>query len=88
MSTITEQWHEQAEVREFSLKEVCDILSTLMCFNDTHGCDEDGVYHNLESQIHNAMCVEHKPEKVNQLIEHIEMIGIQDVVLTLSQYCG
>lgn len=84
MSTIEEQWHNQAEVREFSLKEVCDILSTIMCFNETGGIDEDGHYVNLDQQIKNAMCIQHPADKISDIIEHIEMIGIQDVATTLA----
>lgn len=86
METIAEQKHEQAEVREFSLKEVCDIFSTIMCFNETGGRDEDGSFVDLEEQINKAICIEHDAKKVTDIVEHIEMIGIHNVAETLDYY--
>lgn len=80
MSTIAEQWHEQAEVREFSVKEVCDILSAVMCMNE-EGIPDDL---SIEDIILNSCCNSHNAKVIMDISEHIDMIGIHNVAETIA----
>ena len=67
MNTIVEQWHDLAEVREFSTKEVCDILSVVMLMN------EQGVPNevSIKDVILNACSNEHDENVIMQISQHI-----------------
>lgn len=76
--TITE--HDE-RVPEFSMKEVCDIISTLMC------CNEDNILEEvtLEKAIRTAFVRFHSDCTVANLIHHIEMVGLHDVANTIEE---
>lgn len=82
MSTIAEQWHEQAEVREFSIKEVCDILSAVMCMNEEGIPDKMSI----DDIILNACCNAHNAKVIMDISEHIEDIGIHNVAETIAYH--
>lgn len=82
MSTIAEQWHEQAEVREFSVKEVCDILSAVMCMNE-EGIPDDL---SIEDIILNSCSNTHDAKVIMDISEHIDMIGVHDVANTIAEH--
>ena len=63
MNTIVEQWHDLAEVREFSTKEVCDIISVVMLIS------EQGVQN--ENIILNACSLEHSANVIKNISQHI-----------------
>ena len=63
MNTIVEQWHDLAEVREFSTKEVCDIISVVMLIS------EQGVPN--ENIILNACSLEHSANVIKNISQHI-----------------
>ena len=67
MNTIVEQWHDLAEVREFSTKEVCDILSVVMLMN------EQGVPNevSIEDIIQNACSNEHSANVIKNITQHV-----------------
>ena len=64
---IVEQWRDLAEVREFSVKEVCDIISTIMLMN------EQGIPNevSIENIILNACSNEHDENVIMQISQHI-----------------
>ena len=64
---IVEQWRDLAEVREFSVKEVCDILSAVMLIS------EQGVPNevSIEDIIQNACSNEHDENVIMQISQHI-----------------
>ena len=64
---IVEQWRDLAEVREFSVKEVCDILSAVMLIN------EQGVPNevSIEDIIQNACSNEHSTNVLMNISQHI-----------------
>lgn len=76
--TITEH---EARVPEFSMKEVCDIISALMC------CNEDNILEEvtLEQAIRTAFVRFHSDSTVANLVDHIEMVGLHDVVNTIEE---
>lgn len=62
---------EQEYKREFSLKEVCDILSGIMCVNRGE---------RPQSTLVSAdVTLEHSDEVVKDLVEHIIDLGLDDV---------
>ena len=67
MNTIVEQWHDLAEVREFSVKEVCDILSAVMLIS------EQGVPNevSIEDIIQNACSNEHSANVIKNITQHV-----------------
>ena len=67
MNTIVEQWHDLAEVREFSTKEVCDIISTIMLMN------EQGIPNevSIKDIIQNACSNEHDENVIMLISQHI-----------------
>ena len=64
---IVEQWHDLAEVREFSVKEVCDILSAVMLIS------EQGVPNevSIEDIIQNACSNEHSANVIKNITQHV-----------------
>ena len=62
-----QQWHQQDELREFSTKEVCDIISTVMLIN------EQGIPNELSIKdvILNACSNEHDENVIMQISQHI-----------------
>ena len=64
---IVEQWRDLAEVREFSVKEVCDILSAVMLIS------EQGVPNevSIEDIIQNACSNEHSTNVLMNISQHI-----------------
>ena len=64
---IVEQWRDLAEVREFSVKEVCDILSAVMLIN------EQGIPNevSIKDIIQNACSNEHDENVIMQISQHI-----------------
>lgn len=64
---------DQVSKREFSIKEVCDLLSAITCIN-VDGAPEDWV--TTPEKIISNFCVEHSDEVLKDLCEHIEMLGI------------
>ena len=64
------------EVREFSQKEVCDIISTIMLMN------EQGIPNGLsiEDTIQNACSLEHSANVITQIAQHV-----QDVANSLAE---
>ena len=73
---IVEQWRDLAEVREFSVKEVCDILSAVMLIN------EQGIPNELsiENIIQNACSNEHSTNVLMNISQHV-----QDVANSLAE---
>ena len=71
MNTIVEQWHDLAEVREFSTKEVCDIISTIMLMN------EQGIPNGLpiEDIIQNACSNEHSANVIKNITQHVQDVA-------------
>lgn len=66
MNTI-EQWHNIAEVREFSTKEVCDIISTILFIDEQN--IPDGL--SLEDIIRNSCYNEHSDNVITNIAQHI-----------------
>ena len=73
---IVEQWRDLAEVREFSVKEVCDIISVVMLIN------EQGIPNELSIKdvILNACSNEHDENVIMQISQHI-----RDVTNTIAE---
>ena len=67
---------QQDELREFSTKEVCDIISTIMLMN------EQGVPNgvSIENTIQNACSLEHSANVIRQISQHV-----QDVVNAIAE---
>ena len=65
-----------AENREFSVKEICDIISTIMLMN------EQGVPNgvSIEDTIQNACSLEHSANVIRQISQHV-----QDVVNAIAE---
>jgi len=65
-----------AENREFSVKEICDIISTIMLMN------EQGVPNgvSIENTIQNACSLEHSANVIRQISQHV-----QDVVNAIAE---
>ena len=65
-----------SENREFSVKEICDIISTIMLMN------EQGVPNgvSIEDTIQNACSLEHSANVIRQISQHI-----QDVVNAIAE---
>lgn len=64
---------DQVSKREFSIKEVCDLLSAITCVN-MDGAPENWV--TTPEHIISNFCVEHSDEVLKDLCEHIEILGI------------
>ena len=64
---IVEQWRDLAEVREFSTKEVCDIISVVMLIS------EQGVPNevSIEDIIQNACSNEHSANVIKNITQHV-----------------
>ena len=73
---IVEQWRDLAEVREFSTKEVCDIISAVMLMN------EQGIPNevSIKDIIQNACSLEHSANVIRQISQHV-----QDVVNAIAE---
>ena len=71
MNTIVEQWHDLAEVREFSTKEVCDIISAVMLIS------EQGVPNevSIEDTIQNACSLEHSANVIKNISQHVQDVA-------------
>lgn len=71
MNTIVEQWHDLAEVREFSTKEVCDIISAVMLMN------EQGIPNEvfIENIIQNACSNEHSTNIIKNISQHVQDVA-------------
>ena len=71
MNTIVEQWHDLAEVREFSTKEVCDIISTIMLMN------EQGIPNevSIKDIIQNACSLEHSANVIKNITQHVQDVA-------------
>ena len=59
------------EVREFSVKEVCDIISTIMLMNE-QGIP-DGV--SIEDTIQNACSLEHSANAIMNISQHVQDVA-------------
>ena len=57
-----------AENREFSTKEVCDIISTIMLINE-HGIP-DGL--SIKDIIQNACSLEHSANVIKNITQHVQ----------------
>ena len=68
---IVEQWRNLAEVREFSTKEVCDILSAVMLINEQGIPDELSI----EDVIMNACSNLHNENVIMQISQHIRDVA-------------
>lgn len=64
---------DQVSKREFSIEEVCDLLSAITCIN-MDGAPESWV--TKPEHITSNFCIEHSNEVLKDLCEHIEMLGI------------
>ena len=66
-----QQWHQQGEIREFSTKEVCDIISAVMLIN------EQGVPNevSIKDIILNACSNEHDENLIMKISQHISDIA-------------
>ena len=67
MSTIT-TYEQEFETPEFSVKEVCDIISGIVCANTGEMSENDIVDYGITLQ--------HDNEKLNVIKEHILQIGV------------
>ena len=63
-----QQWHQQGEIREFSTKEVCDILSAVMLINE-QGIP-DGL--SIEDIIMNSCSNEHSANVIKNITQHVQ----------------
>ena len=68
---IVEQFEQQAEVREFSTKEVCDIISTIMLMNEQD--IPNGV--SIEDVIQNACSNEHSANVIKNITQHVQDVA-------------
>ena len=66
-----QQWHQQGEIREFSTKEVCDIISVVMLIS------EQGVPNevSIENIIQNACSNEHDENLIMKISKHINDVA-------------
>lgn len=64
---IVEQWRDLAEVREFSVKEVCDIISVVMLISEQG--TPNGV--SIKDVIQNACSNEHDENLIMKISQHI-----------------
>ena len=66
-----QQWHQQGEIREFSTKEVCDILSAVMLIN------EQGIPNevSIEDIILNACSNEHSANVIKNITQHVQDVA-------------
>ena len=71
MNTIVEQWHDLAELREFSTKEVCDIISAVMLIN------EQGIPNevSIKDIIQNACSNEHSANVLMNISQHVQDVA-------------
>ena len=68
---IVEQWHDLAEVREFSTKEVCDIISAVMLINE-QGIPNEVSFENI---IQHACSNEHSANVLMNVAQHIRDVA-------------
>ena len=63
-----QQWHQQGEIREFSTKEVCDIISAVMLMN------EQGIPNevSIKDVILNACSLEHDANVLMNISQHVQ----------------
>ena len=68
---IVEQWRDLAEVREFSQKEVCDIISAVMLIN------EQGIPNevSIKDIIQNACSLEHSANVIKNISQHVQDVA-------------
>ena len=66
-----QQWHQQGEIREFSTKEVCDIISAVMLINE-QGIP-DGL--SIEDIIQNACSNEHSANVIKNITQHVQDVA-------------
>ena len=66
-----QQWHQQGEIREFSTKEVCDILSAVILIN------EQGIPNELSIKdvILNACSNEHSANVIMNISQHVQDVA-------------
>ena len=64
---LAEQWRDLAKVREFSVKEVCDIISVVMLINEQDIPNELSI----KDVILNACSNEHDENVIMQISQHI-----------------
>ena len=66
-----QQWHQQGEIREFSTKEVCDIISAVMLIN------EQGVPNevSIKDIIQNACSNEHSTNVLMNISQHVQDVA-------------
>ena len=66
-----QQWHQQGEIREFSTKEVCDILSAVMLIS------EQGVPNevSIKDIIQNACSNEHSTNVLMNISQHVQDVA-------------
>ena len=66
-----QQWHQQGEIREFSTKEVCDIISAVMLIS------EQGVPNevSIEDIIQNACSNEHSTNVLMNISQHVQDVA-------------
>ena len=66
-----QQWHQQGEIREFSTKEVCDILSAVMLINEQDIPNEVSV----KDIIQNACSLEHSANVIKNITQHVQDVA-------------
>ena len=64
---IVEQWRDLAEVREFSTKEVCDIISVVMLISEQGVPNEDIIL--------NACSLEHSANVIKNISQHVQDVA-------------
>ena len=62
-----QQWHQQGEIREFSTKEVCDIINVVMLINEQGISNEVSI----KDIIQNACSNEHDENVIMLISQHI-----------------
>lgn len=71
-----QQCEQQAKVREFSTKELCDIISTIMLMNEQGIPDEVSI----KDIIMNACSLEHDANVIKNITQHV-----QDVTNSIAE---
>ena len=66
-----QQWHQQGEIREFSTKEVCDLISAVMLINEQ--CISNEV--SIKDVILNACSLEHSANVLMNISQHVQDVA-------------
>ena len=66
-----QQWHQQGEIREFSTKEVCDIISAIM-FTNEQGIPNEV---SIKDIIQNACSNEHSANVLMNISQHVQDVA-------------